>query len=240
MCPAHITPADYLSRSGPERAGRICTPLAYDAMIRDDTIALDAETEVKEAESLNGHASADVAASFSVSREVSSPGPATDIRLQSFSKAAPPATPVRMNSIYRYLTQPVNLNRFSWPISGYPSPAIKPEAALPPIDVPPAPTQDQVPTEDSAAPSTGEGIITLANVTAPPGLSTPALIVLAVLLSFALGFMCRTLMMNPEDLVNISSNNNGEALEWTDFRRLLQVQVLGRYLVLGIADRARP
>lgn len=145
-----------------------------------------------------------------------------------------------MNSIYRYLTQPVNLNRFSWPISGYPSPAIKHEAALPPIDVPPAPIQDQASTEDSAASNVSEGIITLPNATTPPGLSTPALIVLAVLLSFALGFMCRTLTMNLEDVVHISSNYNGEALEWTDFRGLLQVQIFGRYLILGIAGRARP
>lgn len=146
-----------------------------------------------------------------------------------------------MNSIYRYLTQPVNLNRFSWPVSGYPSPAIKTEAALPPVDVPSQPVQDEVRSNGSEIPPAGDSIIALPNATTTPGLSTPGLIILAILLSFVLGFMCRTLVMSPEDPVNFASDYSPDGhVEWTDFRKLLQVHVLGRYFILGIADRARP
>ncbi|GHJ89029.1 hypothetical protein NliqN6_5431 [Naganishia liquefaciens] len=207
-------------RVGSARVSGTCAPLARDASIRDDTVVPREDIEIKQGEDTDGHAATNAAAA---------------------SSSDPPATPVRMNSIYRYLTQPVNLNRFSWPISGYPSPAIKSETAPLPVEVPPpAPRQDQSTSTDNVGPIAGESVIALADATASSGLSTPALIVLAVLLSFALGFMSRTLLMNLEDFVNLSLERNGHSDgEWTEFRRLLQVPFLGRYLVLGIADRAR-
>lgn len=145
-----------------------------------------------------------------------------------------------MNSIYRYLTQPVNLNRFSWPISGYPSPAIKPEAPLAPADVPRAPAPVEAKPDVDVTVPAGESIIALANATSPPGLSTPALIIIAILLSFVLGFMCRTLVMSRGDHGYLSAEYNADAhVEWSEFRKLLQVPFLDRYIILGIAGRAR-
>jgi hypothetical protein len=145
-----------------------------------------------------------------------------------------------MNSIYRYLTQPVNLNRFSWPISGYPSPAIKPEAPLVPADIPPTPAQVEAKSDGDLRLPAGESIIALANSTSPPGLSTPGLIIIAILLAFVLGFLSRTLLISPEDSTNFSSDYNADVhAEWSGFRKLLHVPFFGRYIILGIANAAR-
>lgn len=143
-----------------------------------------------------------------------------------------------MNSIYRYLTQPVNLNRFSWPISGFPSPAIaKPEPAVERTEAPTDAGLDAGRPEskgDVALPV--ENNTTLANAASTTRSSTALLIILAMVLSFMLGFMCRTLVMKAEDFVVFSPSNHPDARpSWTEFQRLLQVDALGRRFILGIA-----
>jgi hypothetical protein len=139
-----------------------------------------------------------------------------------------------MNSIYRYLTQPVNLNRFSWPISGFPSPAApKPEVAVEQIQAPTETTQEVPASEGSVA-------LPLDSSTAIDAISTQSssalLLILAIVLSFMLGFMCRTLVMKAEDFVIFSPSNHPDAQPtWTEFQRLLQLDALGRRFILGVA-----
>jgi hypothetical protein len=138
-----------------------------------------------------------------------------------------------MNSIYRYLTQPVNLNRFSWPISGFPSPA------APKPDVP----AEQVPASSDNVqeiPTSEEIVVPIES--APPSnvaftqSSTVLLLILAVSLSFMLGFMFRTLVMKAEDFVIYSPSHHPDAQpNWTEFQRLLQLDALGRRFIFGIA-----
>lgn len=145
-----------------------------------------------------------------------------------------PARPVRMNSIYRYLVQPVNLNRFSWPMSGYPSPAVKPQDTdTLPLDVPQESTQPVEPNNVgtvSISPISGNEVV-LTETTPQPLLSTATLLVFAIILSFVLGFMCQRLLMHPEDFITV----NHPDLKLEDLRRLWQINVFGRHFILGMA-----
>ncbi|KAJ9093063.1 hypothetical protein QFC21_006556 [Naganishia friedmannii] len=150
-----------------------------------------------------------------------------------------PARPVRMNSIYRYLVQPVNLNRFSWPISGYPSPAVKPQdASALPLDAPHEESIQPVEANDTAtasiSPISGSGseIVVLPVPTPQPILSTTMLLVLAIVLSFVLGAMSQRLLMHPEDFITVNPHPD---LKLEDLRRLWQINVFGRHFILGLA-----
>lgn len=139
-----------------------------------------------------------------------------------------------MNSIYRYLVQPVNLNRFSWPISGYPSPSVKPQdPPAPPLEAAQESTSGNSddPGTTSISPIGGNELSIAHETTPTPVFSTAMLLVLAIILSFILGFMSQRLLMHPEDFVSI----NHPDLKLDDLRRLWQINVLGRHFILGMA-----
>ncbi|KAJ9112079.1 hypothetical protein QFC22_006378 [Naganishia vaughanmartiniae] len=131
-----------------------------------------------------------------------------------------------------YMAEWPRLDR--WPISGYPSPAIKPQD-LPAteLDVPqeatqPGETNDQA--GASVSPLGGNDIVP-PEATSEPLLSTAMLLMLAIILSFVLGFMSQRLLMHPEDFITV----NHPDLKLEDVRRLWQINVFGRHFILGVA-----
>lgn len=140
--------------------------------------------------------------------------------IQSVSATRP--SPVRINSLYTYLTKP---NRFSWPAPTARN-NIDDSSSV-------ASVKHQV-TKAADIPTGPLPIVTAIPPLISPATSTMMLIVATAIISFILGALVRTLMGDHEDFFTFLSSGSHTEPDWQEMRRVVEVKLLHWHVVLAI------